>query len=120
MHQPTEVSGRSVTLTAGARADLEVKAPTDGTAVRVQLSKATAVIIGPPGAEAAVPPQPAAELDLLSYGTPAPLGFDPAQATRRFDYRIGRRPGFVKDGPGCGGRSMATCSKGPDVCGPRG
>ena len=26
VHQPTEVSGRSVTLTAGARADLEVKA----------------------------------------------------------------------------------------------
>jgi FtsP/CotA-like multicopper oxidase with cupredoxin domain len=100
VHQPTEVSGRSVTLTAGARADLEVKAPTDGTAVRVQLSKATAVIVGPPGAEAAVPPQPAAELDLLSYGTPAPLGFDPAQATRRFDYRIGRRPGFVKGRPG--------------------
>jgi FtsP/CotA-like multicopper oxidase with cupredoxin domain len=100
VHQPTEVSGRSLTLTAGARADLEVKAPTDGTAVRVQLSKATAVIIGPPGAEAAVPPQPVAELDLLSYGTPAPLGFDPAQATRRFDYRIGRRPGFVKGRPG--------------------
>jgi FtsP/CotA-like multicopper oxidase with cupredoxin domain len=100
VHQPTEVSGRSLTLTAGARADLEVTAPTDGTAVRVQLSKATAVIIGPPGAEAAVPPQPAAELDLLSYGTPAPLGFDPAQATRRFDYRIGRRPGFVKGRPG--------------------
>ena len=48
VHQPTEVTGRSVTLTAGARADLEVTVPIDGTAVRVQLSKATAVIIGPP------------------------------------------------------------------------
>jgi FtsP/CotA-like multicopper oxidase with cupredoxin domain len=100
VHQPTEISGRSVTLTAGARADLEVKTPSDGTAVRVQLSKATAVIIGPPGAEAAVPPQPADELDLLSYGTPAPLGFDPTHPTRRFDYVIGRRPGFVKGRPG--------------------
>ena len=100
VHQPTEVTGRSVTLTAGARADLEVKAPSDGAAVRVQLSKATAVIIGPPGADTAVPPQPADELDLLSYGTPAPLGFDPAEATRQFDYRIGRRPGFVKGRPG--------------------
>ena len=43
--------------------------------------------------------QPADELDLLSYGSPAPLGFDP-QATRRFEYRIGRRPGFVKGLPG--------------------
>ena len=50
--------------------------------------------------DAAVPPQPGDELDLLSYGSPAPLGFDPAQATRRFDYRIGRRPGFVKGLPG--------------------
>jgi FtsP/CotA-like multicopper oxidase with cupredoxin domain len=100
VHQPTQVSGRSVTLTAGARADVEVTVPTDGTPVRVQLSKATAVIIGPPGADTAVPPQPADELDLLSYGTPAPLGFDPAHPTRQFDYRIGRRPGFVKGRPG--------------------
>jgi FtsP/CotA-like multicopper oxidase with cupredoxin domain len=100
VHQPTEVSRRSLTLTAGARADVEIRVPGDGTAVRVQLSKATAVIIGPQGAEPAVPPQPADELDLLNYGSPGPLGFDPAQATRRFDYRIGRRPGFVKGRPG--------------------
>jgi FtsP/CotA-like multicopper oxidase with cupredoxin domain len=100
VHRPTEVSGRSVTLTAGARADLEVRVPRDGTATRVQVSKATAVVIGAPGGDAPVPPQPADELDLLSYGSPAPLGFDPAQATRRFEYRIGRRPGFVKGLPG--------------------
>ena len=100
VHQPSDVSGRSVTLTAGGRADLEVQVPTNGTAVRVQLSKATAVVIGHPGAEAAVPPQPAEELDLLGYGTPAPLGFDPTHPTRQFDYRIGRRPGFVKGLPG--------------------
>ena len=100
VHQPTDVSDRSLTLTAGGRADLEVTAPSDGTAVRVQLSKATAVIIGPPGVDVPVPPQPASELDLLAYGTPAPLGFDPAHPTRRFEYRIGRRPGFVKGRPG--------------------
>jgi FtsP/CotA-like multicopper oxidase with cupredoxin domain len=100
VHKPTEVSGRSLTLTAGARADLEAHVPSDGTAARIQLSKATAVIIGPSGADMPVPPQPADELDLLSYGSPAPLGFDPAQATRRFEYRIGRRPGFVKGLPG--------------------
>jgi hypothetical protein len=78
VHQPSEITGRSVTLTAGGRADLEVKVPIDGTAVRVQLSKATVVVIGLPGVDAPVPAQPAAELDLLSYGTPTPLGFDPA------------------------------------------
>jgi hypothetical protein len=61
-----------VTLTAGARADLEVRVPGDGIAIRVQLSNASAVIIGPAGADAAVPPpQPTAELDLLAYGSPA-------------------------------------------------
>jgi FtsP/CotA-like multicopper oxidase with cupredoxin domain len=100
VHQPADVSDRSVTLTAGGRADLEVTAPSDGTAVRVQLSKATAVIIGSPGVDVPAPPQPAAELDLLTYGTPDPLGFDPAHPTRQFEYRIGRRPGFVKGRPG--------------------
>jgi FtsP/CotA-like multicopper oxidase with cupredoxin domain len=105
VHQPSEVSDRSVTLTAGGRADLAVTVPmraepVEGRTVRVQLSKATAVIIGPPGADAPAPPQPTAELDLLAYGSPAPLGFDPGHPTRRFEYRIGRRPGFVKGRPG--------------------
>jgi FtsP/CotA-like multicopper oxidase with cupredoxin domain len=100
VHRPTEVAGRSVTLTAGARADLEVRVLTDGSAVRVQLSKATAVVIGPDGAHAPVVPQPVDALDLLAYGAPAPLGFDPAHPTRRFDYLIDRRPGFVKGRPG--------------------
>jgi FtsP/CotA-like multicopper oxidase with cupredoxin domain len=105
VNQPTVVSDRSVTLTAGARADLEVQVPmrpepVEGRTVRVQLSKATAVIIGPPGVDAPVPAQPAAELDPLTYGSPAPLDFDPVHPNRRFEYRIGRRPGFVKGRPG--------------------
>src|SRR5215207_3513053 len=100
VNRPTEVSDRAVTLTAGARADIEVQVPSDGSAVRVQLSKASAVIVGPQGAEVPAPPQPGEELDLLTYGSPAQLGFDPAQATRRFDYLIGRRPGFVRGRPG--------------------
>ena len=100
VHRPTKISDQSVTLTAGGRTDLELQIPTSGTAVRVQLSKATAVIIGPPGADVGVLPQPAAELDLLTYGSAAPLGFDPVHPTRQFEYRIGRRPGFVKGRPG--------------------
>ena len=100
VHGPSEVSDRSLTLTAGARADLEVQVPADGSAARIQLSKAIAVIVGPSGSNAPAPPQPGEKLDLLTYGTPAPLGFDPARPTRRFDYVIGRRPGFVRGRPG--------------------
>jgi len=54
------------------------------------------------GAAAAAPAvrQPAQVLDLLTYGSPAPLGFDPGAADRRFDYVIGRRPGLVDGRPG--------------------
>jgi FtsP/CotA-like multicopper oxidase with cupredoxin domain len=100
VHRPSDVSGRAVTLTAGARADLEVQVPDDGTAVRIQLSKATAIVVGPQGTDVAAPPQPTDELDLLTYGSPALLGFDPANPARRFDYVIGSRPGFVKGRPG--------------------
>jgi FtsP/CotA-like multicopper oxidase with cupredoxin domain len=95
---PTDVTDRSVTVTAGGRADLGITMPSDGRAVRVQVSKGTAVILGADDPPA--PPQPSASLDLLSYGSPTALGFDPAQANRRFDYSIGRRPGFVRGTPG--------------------
>jgi FtsP/CotA-like multicopper oxidase with cupredoxin domain len=100
VHQPGEVVARALTLTAGGRADLEVRAPEDGSAARIQLSKGIAVIIGSQGSDVPAPTQPTEKLDLLTYGSPAPLGFDPAQATRRFDYVIGRRPGFVRGRPG--------------------
>jgi FtsP/CotA-like multicopper oxidase with cupredoxin domain len=98
VNEPAEVPDRSVTLTGGARADLQVRMPSDGTAVRVQVSKGTAVILG--DGDPPPPPQPADDLDLLSYGSPEPLGFDPAKANRHFDYSVGRRPGFVKGRPG--------------------
>jgi FtsP/CotA-like multicopper oxidase with cupredoxin domain len=98
VNEPTEVTDRSVTLTGGARADLQVTMPSDGSAVRVQVSKGTAVILG--AGDTAPPRQPADDVNLLSYGSPEPLGFDPAKANRHFDYSIGRRPGFVKGRPG--------------------
>jgi FtsP/CotA-like multicopper oxidase with cupredoxin domain len=98
VNRPTDVTDRSVTVTAGGRADLGVRMPSDGAAVRVQVSKGTAVILG--AGEPAPPPQPATALDLLSYGSPTALGFDPAKADRHFEYSIGRRPGFVRGRPG--------------------
>ena len=46
------------------------------------------------------PRQPRDVLDLLSYGAPADLGFDPTHADRTFDYSIGKRPGFLDGRPG--------------------
>jgi FtsP/CotA-like multicopper oxidase with cupredoxin domain len=98
VNSPTDVTDHSVTVTAGGRADLGVTMPSDGSGVRVQVSKGTAVILG--ADVALIPPQPATALDLLSYGSPTALSFDPAKADRRFDYSIGRRPGFVRGRPG--------------------
>jgi FtsP/CotA-like multicopper oxidase with cupredoxin domain len=98
VNAPTDVADRSVTITAGGRVDLGVTMPSDGSAVRVQVSKGTAVILGSEGPTA--PPQPATSLDLLGYGSPTALSFDPAKADRRFEYSIGRRPGFVRGLPG--------------------
>lgn len=87
----------SLAVTAGGRADLAIDLPADGAGVRVELGGASAVTFGRP-----LPPtpRPAAELDPLRYGTPAALPFDPAAATRTFDYAIGRRLGFLDGTPG--------------------
>ena len=98
---PTTIDQQRVALTGGARVDIEVTPPADGTAVRVQLSKGTAVVVGPPAAvEPAEPSQPTVEFDPLIYGRAAPLGFDPGKADRVFEYSTGRRPGFVRGKPG--------------------
>ena len=39
-------------------------------------------------------------MDLLHYGTPEPLDFDPTKPDRTFDYSVGRRPGFLDGRPG--------------------
>ncbi len=97
LHEPTPVKGAAVEVTAGGRADLEIVMPPDGSGVRVEMGGPTSLELGTAPPHAA---QPAQVLDLLSYGAPAPLGFDPAAATRRFGYAIGRRPGFVDGRPG--------------------
>lgn len=95
-----EVHGRAVLLTAGARVDVAVRMPGDGGPVRVHVGGPRGVLLGsrPQGLPPA--PVPRETLDLLSYGEPAPLGFDPDQPDRRFDYAIGRRPGFLDGRPG--------------------
>ncbi len=92
VHEPTGVRGQVVRLTAGGRVDVEVVAP-----ARLQLGRATSVVVGS-GAEPV--DRPRDELDLLAYGSPAPLGFDPDAADRRFEYAVGRHPGFLDGRPG--------------------
>ena len=98
VHDPDEVDGQSLTVTAGGRADVEIVVPERG--ARVQVGASTALVIGPEGVDVPEVGQPDAELDLLHYGTPTPVGFDPTEADRSFEYSIGRRPGFIDGRPG--------------------
>lgn len=94
VHQPGTVTDRHIQVTAGGRADLELVVPESG--ARVELG-GPALVLGP---ASIAEPRPTARLDPLTYGKPAPLGFDPGQPDRRFEYTIGRRPGFVRGRPG--------------------
>ena len=100
VNEPTEVTDRSVLIAAGGRADLEVRVPTDGSAVRIEMLGQVALVIGPESSSAGSVEQPESELDLLDYGAPSPVDFDPARPDRTFEYSVGRRPGFLDGRPG--------------------
>ncbi|MEU8221575.1 multicopper oxidase family protein [Kribbella sp. NPDC048915] len=96
INAPTQVENKAILVTAGGRIDLEV--PTRQ-AVRIGLGGGpTTLVIG--DGDAPSGPEPGERVDLLTYGTPKPLGLDPAKATRSFRYEIGRRPGFFDGKPG--------------------
>jgi len=98
IHQPEKVDGQAILVTAGGRADLEITTPDAG--ARVELGGNAAILLGPDAASVQEAPAPQDFVDLLDYGSPAPLGFDPDEATREFDYVVGRRPGFLDGRPG--------------------
>jgi FtsP/CotA-like multicopper oxidase with cupredoxin domain len=95
---PTDVEAEKVLVPAGGRYDLGFTVPAGG--VRVDFAGVTAMTFGGDPTGGAGAPDPDRAVDLLSYGTPAPLGFDPSRPDRRFDYHIGRRPGFLDGRPG--------------------
>lgn len=100
LNGPAPVTDAAVLVTAGGRADLEIDLPTGASGARVHLGGSAAVVVGPGSPDVPAARQPTAMLDLLSYGSPAPLGFNPDAAGRRFEYGIGRRPGFLNGRPG--------------------
>jgi len=101
LHGPTEVTGRGLAVAAGGRADLGIVVPASGGgAVRIDLGAGSSLVLGPPGAAAPAVAAPAATLDLLSYGAPAPVDLSTSPADRSFEMRIGRRPGFLDGRPG--------------------
>ncbi|KAA1399636.1 multicopper oxidase family protein [Aeromicrobium ginsengisoli] len=95
VNQPSPVSGRYVTVTAGGRIDLAVVSP-----ARVHVGGATTLAIGSVAEPQPGTPVPKQPVDLLTYGAPTPTGLDAADPDREFTYSVGRKPGFVDGVPG--------------------
>lgn len=96
---PSDVKGAGYLLPAGGRVDLEAVVPAEG--MRLDAGgAATSLLIGPSGSSGPVVGMSAENVDLLSYGKAGPIGFKPDEADRRFEYRIGRRAGFLDGKPG--------------------
>jgi FtsP/CotA-like multicopper oxidase with cupredoxin domain len=95
VNAPTGLRDTTVLVTAGGRIDLLVTAP-----ARVDAGGGTALVVAPQGAEVAAGPEPPGQVDLLSYGRPAALPFDPDDADRFFTYAVGHRFGLVDGRPG--------------------
>ena len=101
LHEPTDVEDTAVLVTAGGRVDLELTMPEDGSPVRIGAGGgATSLLLGDDGGSAPAADVPEGRVDLLSYGTPAEAPFDASAPDRDFEYRIGRRPGFLDGRPG--------------------
>jgi FtsP/CotA-like multicopper oxidase with cupredoxin domain len=97
LHEPAQIAGVGLEVAAGGREDLVFTVPESGV-VRVNLSASAAFLVGDGELEASAPPDET--LDMLHYGTPAPIGFDASKADREFEFGIGRRPGFLDGKPG--------------------
>ena len=98
LNQPGPIEGEAVGLPAGGRLDLGLVVPEAG--VRIDFGGTTTMVLGADPAAGGQTTAPDDFVDLLSYGEPGDLGFDPGQPDRVFDYRIGKRPGFLDGRPG--------------------
>ncbi len=98
VNSPGELTDEGFEVPAGGRVDLGFTVPEGG--LRVDFAGTTAMVFGqdPGDGDAGVAPEEL--VDLLSYGEPADVGFGTDDPDRRFDYRIGKRPGFLDGRPG--------------------
>ncbi|WP_235539019.1 multicopper oxidase family protein [Nocardioides sp. Soil796] len=98
LNGPEPVTGKGIEVTAGGRVDLGFVVPPGG--ARVDFGGTTALTLGgdPSGGREAEPPGEL--IDLLDYGEPTGTGLDAGHPDREFDYRIGRRLGFLDGRPG--------------------
>ncbi|MDQ3611498.1 MAG: multicopper oxidase domain-containing protein, partial [Actinomycetota bacterium] len=78
--------------------DLGLVLPESG--ARVDFGAGPAIILGDDPTDGDKPAAPRELLDLLSYGEPRALEFDPSDPDRTFRYDIGKRPGFLDGRPG--------------------
>ena len=98
LRDPTPVEGDRFDLPAGGRVDLAITVPERG--ARVDFAGTTTLVLGQDPEGGAQTTSPKDAVDLLGYGSPGDLGFDPDRADRHFEYRIGKRPGFLDGRPG--------------------
>ncbi|MFP5370049.1 MAG: multicopper oxidase family protein, partial [Actinomycetes bacterium] len=94
VNDPAELRDEGIVVTAGGRVDVVVTAP-----ARIDAGGGAALVVGPGDADVPARPDPERQVDLLSYGRPAALPFDPTDVDRRFTYDIGRRIGLLDGRP---------------------
>ncbi len=98
VHQPELVSEEAVLVTAGGRVDVEVAIADSG--ARVELGGNASILLGEGAEGVTETAAPHDFVDLLQYGAPTPLDFDPNASTRDFEYVVDRRPGLLDGKPG--------------------
>ncbi|KQW06520.1 copper oxidase [Leifsonia sp. Root4] len=102
VNEPGEVSDRTLLIPAGGRADVSIRAPSQG-AAQLRVGGARSVLIGEVTDGAVLPDpvrQPADRVDLLSYGAPIDPGIDRSHPDREYEYVIARRYGIIDGRPG--------------------
>lgn len=100
LHEPSEVEDVALPVAAGGRIDVGFVQPSHGVRLGIE-GTSVAIGLSPYGAAAPGEREPVSELDLLSYGTPAPTPFNArSHFDRRFQLTITRKPGFFDGWPG--------------------